>query len=115
MSYSMAEENKLNIRLHLYDTDMAVKINRDDEELYRLLSQLEIPENTAAGGAQWLLDTKGGFCRVIYSINKAQDKIFRAGINVTLDDSEADYREMMKQSQQNRETNRREQLASMAQ
>ena len=35
MSYSMAEENKLNIRLHLYDTDMAVKINRDDEELYR--------------------------------------------------------------------------------
>ena len=87
----------------------------DEEELYRLLSQLEIPENTAAGGAQWLLDTKGGFCRVIYSINKAQDKIFSAGINVTLYDSEADYREMMKQSQQNRETNRREQLASMAQ
>ena len=87
----------------------------DEEELYRLLSQLEIPENTAADGAQWLLDTKGGFCRVIYSINKAQDKIFSAGINVTLYDSEADYREMMKQSQQNRETNRREQLASMAQ
>lgn len=31
----MAEENKLNIRLHIYDTDMAVKINRSDEEMYR--------------------------------------------------------------------------------
>ncbi len=31
----MAEENKLNIRLHIYDTDMFVKIERDDEELYR--------------------------------------------------------------------------------
>lgn len=31
----MAEENKLNIRLHIYDTDMSVRINRSDEELYR--------------------------------------------------------------------------------
>ena len=31
----MAEDNKLNIRLHIYDTDMAVKINRSDEEMYR--------------------------------------------------------------------------------
>ena len=29
---TMAEDNKLNIRLHIYDTDMAVKINRSDEE-----------------------------------------------------------------------------------
>lgn len=31
----MAEENKLNIRLHIYDTDMNVRIDRSDEELYR--------------------------------------------------------------------------------
>ena len=36
----MAEDNKLNIRLHIYDTDMAVKINRSDEEMYRNASQL---------------------------------------------------------------------------
>lgn len=31
----MATENKLNIRLHLYDTDMSVWIQRPDEEMYR--------------------------------------------------------------------------------
>lgn len=31
----MAEEKKLNIRLHIYDTDMNVRIDRLDEELYR--------------------------------------------------------------------------------
>lgn len=36
----MADENKLNIRLHLYDTDMAVKINREDEEMYRKAAAL---------------------------------------------------------------------------
>ena len=38
---SMPEEKKkLQIRLHLYDTDMAVNINRDDEELYRKAAKL---------------------------------------------------------------------------
>lgn len=36
----MADEQKLNIRLHLYDTDMAVKISRDDEEMYRKTATL---------------------------------------------------------------------------
>ena len=32
----MAEDNnKLNIRLHLYDTEMAVKVYREEEEVYR--------------------------------------------------------------------------------
>ena len=34
------EKKKLQIRLHLYDTDMAVNINRDDEELYRKAAKL---------------------------------------------------------------------------
>ena len=37
----MAEENKkLNIRLHLYDTDMAVKVFPEEEELYRNAAKL---------------------------------------------------------------------------
>ena len=37
----MAEENeKLNIRLHVYDTDIPVKINRADEYFYREAAKL---------------------------------------------------------------------------
>lgn len=36
----MADETKLNIRLHIYDTDMAVKIDRKDEEMYRKAATL---------------------------------------------------------------------------
>lgn len=35
----MAEE-RLHIRLHLYDTDMAVVVNRDEEEYYRNAAKL---------------------------------------------------------------------------
>ena len=31
----MPEKEKLNITLHLYDTEMAVKVYRDEEEVYR--------------------------------------------------------------------------------
>lgn len=37
----MAEENnKLNIKIHLYDTEMAVKVYRDEEEVYRNAAKL---------------------------------------------------------------------------
>ena len=37
----MAEENeKLNIRLHVYDTDIPVKVNREDETYYRNVAKL---------------------------------------------------------------------------
>ena len=37
----MAEENeKLNIRLHVYDTDIPVKVNREDETYYRNAAKL---------------------------------------------------------------------------
>ena len=38
----MAEQNKnrLRIRLHVYDEDIEVVINRDDEEFYRLAAKL---------------------------------------------------------------------------
>ena len=37
----MAEENeKLNIRLHVYDTDIPVKVNREEEFFYREAAKL---------------------------------------------------------------------------
>ena len=38
----MAEQNKnrLHIRLHVYDEDIEVVINREDEEFYRLAAKL---------------------------------------------------------------------------
>ena len=34
----MADQNKLHIRLHVYDEEIEVVINREDEEFYRLAS-----------------------------------------------------------------------------
>lgn len=36
----MAEDNKLHIRLHVYDTEIPVNIIRDEEELYRNAAKL---------------------------------------------------------------------------
>ena len=36
----MEENNKLNIRLHVYDTDIPVKVLREDEYFYREAAKL---------------------------------------------------------------------------
>lgn len=36
----MADQSKLNIRLHVYDEEIEVKINREDEEFYRNAAKL---------------------------------------------------------------------------
>ena len=36
----MADQNKLHIRLHVYDEEIEVVINRKDEEFYRLAAKL---------------------------------------------------------------------------
>ena len=36
----MADQNKLHIRLHVYDGEIEVGINREDEEFYRLAAKL---------------------------------------------------------------------------
>ena len=36
----MADKNKITIRLHLYDTDMAVKVDRNEEAMYRDVATL---------------------------------------------------------------------------
>ncbi len=37
---SEAEQNKINIRLHIYDTDIMVRVPRDEEPLYRKDAEL---------------------------------------------------------------------------
>ncbi len=48
----MAEQNKdkLNIRLHVYDEDISVSINREDEEYYRLAAKLVTDRYNAYAG-----------------------------------------------------------------
>ncbi len=36
----MADQSKLHIRLHVYDEEIEVKINREDEEFYRSAAKL---------------------------------------------------------------------------
>ncbi len=36
----MADQSKLHIRLHVYDEEIEVKINREDEEYYRSAAKL---------------------------------------------------------------------------
>jgi len=36
----MAENDKFGIKLHVYDTEISVRINRDDEALYRRSAKL---------------------------------------------------------------------------
>ncbi len=61
----MAEENnKLNIRLHLYDTEMAVKVYRDEEEVYRnAASMINDTVNTYAK----ILKGKRGDKEILYA------------------------------------------------
>ena len=35
-----ADQNKINIRLHIYDTDIMVRVPRDEEPLYRKDAEL---------------------------------------------------------------------------
>ncbi len=37
---SESEQNKINIRLHIYDTDIMVRVPRDEEPLYRKDAEL---------------------------------------------------------------------------
>ena len=36
----MAEDDKLHIRLHVYDTEIPVNVKREEEELYRKAAKL---------------------------------------------------------------------------
>ena len=67
----MAEDNKLNIRLHIYDTDMAVKINRSEEEMYRNASRL-------------ISEVVGNYTQYYKGLKSEKEILYMALVDITL-------------------------------
>ena len=86
----------------------------DDNQLYRQLSDLNIPDDTVTG-ASWETETDGGFCRVSYSVTMIQSKPSHVNFTITFYESRQEYCQMMKKAMQNREANRIDQLVLMGQ
>ena len=86
----------------------------DDDQLYRQLSDLNIPDDSAIG-ASWETETGGGFCRVSYSVTMIQSKPSHVNFTIVFYESRQEYCQMMKEAMQNREANRIDQLVLMGQ
>lgn len=67
----MAEDSKLNIRLHIYDTDMAVKINRSDEEMYR-------------NAASLITEVVGNYTTYYKGLKSEKEILYMALVDITL-------------------------------
>lgn len=68
----MAEENKkLNIRLHLYDTDMAVKVFPEEEEFYR-------------NAAKLIADTMNTYVPILRGKKPEKDIMYAAMLDIAL-------------------------------
>ena len=67
----MAEEDKLHIRLHVYDTDISVYVDRQDEELYRKAAKL-------------ITDTVNTYAGVFKGRKSDKDLLYMAFIDVAL-------------------------------
>lgn len=80
----------------------------DDDQLYRQLSDLNIPDDSVTG-ASWEAETDGGFCRVSYSVTMIQSKPSHVNFTIMFYESQQEYRQMMKESMQQRETLRLQQ------
>lgn len=68
----MAEKNsKLQIRLHVYDTDLSVSIPREDEEYYRRAAKL-------------ITDTVNTYAKVYKGRKSDKDVLYMALIDIAL-------------------------------
>lgn len=65
------EINKLNIRLHLYDTDMAVKVFPEEEELYR-------------NAAKLIADTMNTYVPILKGKRSEKDILYAAMLDIAL-------------------------------
>ena len=76
----MAEEKKkLQIRLHLYDTEMAVNVNRDEEELYRKAGKL-------------ITDTVNTYSNILKGRKSEKDILYAAMLDIALRFEKTDSR-----------------------
>lgn len=66
-----ATNSKLNIRIHLYDTDMNVKINREDEEMYRK-------------GATLITEVVGSYMDYYKGLKSDKDILYMALVDIVL-------------------------------
>lgn len=80
----------------------------DDDQLYRQLSDLNIPDDSVTG-ASWETETDGGFCSIGYSITMIQGKPSHVGLTISFYDSQQEYRQQMKEVMQRTEARRLEQ------
>ena len=68
----MAEDNnKLNIRLHLYDTEMAVKVYREEEEVYR-------------DAASLMNDTVNTYAKILKGKRSEKEILYAAMLDIAL-------------------------------
>jgi cell division protein ZapA len=76
----MAEEKKkLQIRLHLYDTEMAVNVNRDEEALYRKAGKL-------------ITDTVNTYSNILKGRKSEKDILYAAMLDIALRFEKTDSR-----------------------
>ena len=76
----MAEEKKkLQIRLHLYDTEMAVNVNREEEELYRKAGKL-------------ITDTVNTYSSILKGRKTEKDILYAAMLDIALRFEKTDRR-----------------------
>ena len=80
----------------------------DDEQMYRQLSDLNIPDDSVTG-ASWETETDGGFCSIGYTVTMIQGKPSHVGLTISFYDSQQEYRQQMKEVMQNTEARRLEQ------
>ena len=64
-------DDKLTIKLHLYDTDMTVKVYRDEEELYR-------------NAAKMITDTMNTYVSILKGKRSEKDILYAAMLDIAL-------------------------------
>lgn len=67
----MAENDKLHIKLHVYDTDISVNAPRQDEEYYRKAGKL-------------ITDTVNTYASLFKNAKSTKDLLYMALIDITL-------------------------------
>ena len=80
----------------------------DDGQLYRQLSELNIPDDSVTG-ASWEAETDGGFCSVGYTVSMIQGKPNHVTFSINFYDSQQEYRQRLKETMQKYESLRLEQ------
>ena len=86
----------------------------DDDQLYRQLSDLNIPDDTVTG-ASWETETDGGFCSVGYTVTMLRGESNHVTFSINFYDSQQEYRQQMKETMQKYESLRLEQNQLLAQ